>query len=192
MNIILFGGAFDPPQLGHQHIAETLLERKLSDEVWYVPVKIHDFNKKMSSPEHRLAMLKLIIKDPRLKIQQHELEIDRVGYTHETLDFLASKYPQHTFSWIIGSDNLPDFHKWTDGRGNNYLDMLHEYRFYVYPRQGYLMQPLYDNMVPLTGVKQWQYSSTEVREKVRNGESVDDLVNPAVAKYLAKHQLYLS
>lgn len=191
MNIVLFGGAFDPPHLGHQHIAEELLKQKIADEVWFVPVGVHDFAKKMSAPEHRIAMLKMILTDQRMKIETHELEIDRVGYTHETLDILSEKYPEHTFSWIIGSDNLPQFHTWKDGRGNSYQDMLRDYRFYVYPRAGFPFEPLYDNMVPLEGVKEWPYSSTEVRQRVKDGESLAGWVDDRVAEYIVKHHLYL-
>lgn len=192
MHIILFGGAFDPPHLGHQSIAEELLRQNIADEVWFVPVGVHDFAKKMSAPEHRVAMLKMILTDPQMKIEKHELEIDRVGYTHETLDALSAKHPEHTFSWIIGSDNLGQFNTWKDGRGNDYQAMLRDYRFYVYPRAGFSFEPLYDNMVALEHFPQWTYSSTEVREAVKKGESIESFVDPQVADYIAKHQLYLS
>lgn len=191
MKIILFGGAFDPPHLGHQHIATTLLEQKIADEVWYVPTKIHPFNKPMNLPHHRLAMLKLIAGDPRVKIEMYEQERDGVSFSHETLDALAAKYPQHTFSWIVGSDRLGDFHTWVDSRGNDYKDMLAAYRFYVYPRAGFPFEPLYENMEPLKNVPEWTYSSTEVRDKVKKGESIEGFVDPAVAAYIEKHQLYL-
>lgn len=192
MNIILFGGAFDPPHLGHQHIAKTLLEQKIADEAWFVPAKMHPFDKPMSPPHHRLAMLELIVSDPRIKIERYEQEREGVSFSHETLDYLAAKHPEHTFSWIVGSDRLGDFHTWVDGRGNDYKDMLAAYRFYVYPRAGFPFTPLYDNMVPLRDVQEWTYSSTEVREAVKKGEGIESLVDPQVAAYIAKHQLYLS
>lgn len=191
MNIILFGGAFDPPHFGHHNIARSLLEQKIADEVWYVPAKMHPFNKPMSPAPHRLSMLKLIVDDPRVKIEMYEQERKGVSFSHETLDYLAAKYPQHTFSWIVGSDRLPDFHTWVDGRGNDYKDMLKAYRFYVYPRQGFPFKPLYENMMPLKNLPEWTYSSTEVREKVKKGESIEGLVDPAVAAYIEKHRLYL-
>ena len=60
MKIALFGGGFDPPHLGHQFITQTLLERQIVEEVWYVPVKQHPFGKQVSADQHRVAMLKLI------------------------------------------------------------------------------------------------------------------------------------
>lgn len=191
MHIILFGGAFDPPHLGHQKIARYLIESKTADEVWYVPAKAHPFAKPMSPAEDRVAMVKLIVDDPRIKVEMYEQEKDGVSYSHETLDYLSAKYPQHTFSWIVGSDRLPDFHRWVDSKGRDYLDMLRKYRFYVYPRAGFPFEPLYPNMVPLKDAEEWTYSSTEVREKIKKGESIEGLVDRKVADYLASHRLYL-
>lgn len=192
MNIVLFGGAFDPPHLGHQSIAEELLRQNIADEVWFVPVGVHDFDKNMSSSLHRTAMLEMILTDSRMKIEKHELEVGGVGYTHETLDALSQKYPEHTFSWIIGSDNLKEFHTWKDSRGNTYEDMLRDYRFYVYPRAGFPLEPLYPNMVSLQEVEEWQFSSTEVRQRAKDGRSLSGWVNDGVAQYIAKYALYLS
>ena len=191
MKIILFGGAFDPPHLGHQQITHYLLDEQIADEVWYVPAKTHPFAKPMSPAEHRLAMLKLIVDDPRIKIEMYEQEKEGISYSHETLDYLSAKYPQHTFSWIVGSDRLPDFYKWVDSQGRDYLAMLSKYRFYVYPREGSPFEPFYKNMEPLKKAKEWTFSSTEVRQKVKSGEDIQGLVDPAVAAYIQKHHLYL-
>jgi nicotinate-nucleotide adenylyltransferase len=191
MNIILFGGAFDPPHLGHQAVSRALLNQGIADQVWYVPAKEHPFSKPMNKPKHRLAMLKLIIDDPRLKIEQYELGKEGVSYSRDTLDFLSAKYPQHTFSWVIGSDNLRDFHKWGDSQGRDYLDLLKHYRFYVYPRKDFPFKPLYEQMIPLKNVKEVAISSTEIRQKVKTGQSVTDLINPSVASYIIQQKLYL-
>jgi len=144
----------------------------------------------MSLAQHRVAMVQLMVDDPRVKVEMYEQEKEGVSYSHETLDYLSAKYPQHTFSWIVGSDRLPDFHRWVDSQERTYLDMLKKYRFYVYPREGSSFKPLYQNMMPLKDAPEWMYSSTEVREKVKRGEEIDRLVNPKVAKYIQKHQLY--
>jgi len=191
MKIILFGGAFDPPHLGHQQVSQAILDQDIADEVWYVPAKEHPFSKKMSQASHRVAMLELIINDPRVKIELFELNKTGVSYSRDTLDYLSAKYPEHTFSWVIGSDNLPEFHKWVDSKGDNYQDLLKHYRFYVYPRQNFPIEPLYNNMIPLDNVDEVEVSSTTVREKISRGENVQGLVDPAVAVYIDSNQLYL-
>jgi len=191
MQIILFGGAFDPPHLGHQQVTQSLLEQNITEEVWYVPAKEHPFSKEMSPARHRLAMLELIIADPRIKIEHYELDKEGISYSRDTLDYLSAKYPEHSFSWVVGSDNLPDFHKWGDSQGRGYQDLLANYRFYVYPRKGFPMKPLYDNMAPLTNVKEVVASSTEAREQVKANQPIDQLVDPAIADYIQAHDLYV-
>jgi nicotinate-nucleotide adenylyltransferase len=156
-----------------------------------VPVKEHPFAKKMSSARHRLAMLKLIVDSRKVRIEEYELEKEGVSFSRDTLDFLSAKYSEHTFSWVIGSDNLPDFHKWVDGQGRGYRDLLAHYRFYVYPRKNFPLEPLHDNMVALTKLSKVAVSSTEVRERVRTNRPITQLVDPLVAEYIQAHRLYV-
>lgn len=190
MQIVLFGGAFDPPHLGHQQITQTLLDQHFADQVWYVPTKEHPFAKSMTAAKHRLAMLKMIINDDRIKLEEYELHKEGVSYSRDTLDELAQQYPDDTFSWVIGSDNLQDFHKWEDSQGRDYLDLLKHYRFYVYPRQGFPMQPLYDNMYPLANMPEVVVSSTEIKKRIGKEKDFSDLVDPQVEQYISDHALY--
>ena len=206
MQIALFGGAFDPPHLGHQQIAESLISQKIVDEVWFVPTGVHDFGKNMTSAEHRVAMLKLMIdgksgsgaktsenlaedkvsKSPKTRVEDCELKRKGVSYSIDTLNQLSAEYPEHEFSWVIGSDNLESFHLWGD-----YEAMLEKYNFYAYPRKGFAMKPLYEGMIALENMKEVEISSTEVREKIKKGgKSVDDLVDSRVRKYIEKYGLY--
>jgi nicotinate-nucleotide adenylyltransferase len=185
MNIALFGGAFDPPHLGHQQVAAALLAKKIVDEVWYVPVKQHPFSKQLrTTDDHRLAMLDLI-QQPGTRTEMYELENDEVSLSYITLKNLSTTYPEHTFSWVIGSDNLKDFHKW-----DFYQEMLQEFTFYVYPRAGYVFDPVYPGMIPLKDMQEVVVSSTEIRNRIENGQSIDSLVDARVAAYIAQHQLY--
>jgi nicotinate-nucleotide adenylyltransferase len=187
MHIVLFGGAFDPPHLGHQNITRALLEQKLADEVWYVPVGEHHFGKKMASAEDRVAMLQLVLDDPRVKIERYEIDTAGISYTHKTLEALSAQYPEHHFSWIIGSDNLPSFHKWGD-----YQALLKEFPFYVYPRKDFPMQPLYEGMTPLQQVPEVAISSTDVRAALRAAHPITNLVDPQVAEYIKQKGLYVT
>lgn len=189
MTIALFGGAFDPPHLGHQQVVSTLIDNWIVDQVWYVPVNRHPFSKKMLAIRHRVAMLKLI-KRNSVRVELYETKQTGISYTYDTLDYLANKYPQHKFCWVIGSDNLKDFHKWDDSRGLGYEEMLSKYRFYVYARSGYELEPLYPGMVSLTEVKEVVVSSTEIKEKVKAGQPISNLVDPKVEVYIREHQLY--
>ena len=191
MKVFLFGGAFDPPHLGHQKIVDELLDSGIADRVWYVPVGSHAFDKQMTPAKHRLAMLELIQRDGT-RIETFEIDqANGVNYTYDTLKALAKKYPQHEFSWVIGSDNLRDFHKWGDGRSFTHLDMVKAFPFYVYPRKGYSMNPLYEGMIPLTNVDEIDISSTEVRTFLKQHKNVNKFVSPEINQYIEKLDLYL-
>jgi nicotinate-nucleotide adenylyltransferase len=196
MNIIIFGGAFDPPHLGHQQIIEGVLNYRfsknlLADELWLVPTGTHDFGKKMTTPQHRLKMLELIIAalpqdiQSRVKVNLCELKRAGVNQTYDTLVELAEQHPQHQFSWVMGSDNLAKFHLW-----ENYDHLMARFKVYIYPRAGVKLEPWYEPMTVLKKVKEMTVSSTQVRENLTARKSIDDLVLPEIQAYIREHQLY--
>ncbi len=184
MNITLFGGTFDPPHLGHSAIAAALLAQSIADRVWFLPVGEHAFEKHFLPREHRLAMLELV-KEKHQRIETFELFTQGTSRTYETLSTLAAIYQQHTFSFVIGSDNLARFSEW-----EHYRDLLAQFPVFVYPRAGYPVTPLYPGMTLLSGVEPVQISSSEVRAAVAANKPLDRLVKPAVAEYIFKHKLY--
>ncbi|MGD9128960.1 MAG: nicotinate-nicotinamide nucleotide adenylyltransferase [Candidatus Woesebacteria bacterium] len=210
--IALFGGAFDPPHLGHSQVSRALLEAGIADQLCYVPAGVHDFQKNMTAVEHRVAMLELILNDDlegeislskenrydlaqrqnsaldlkgKIRIEFCEIEREGVSHTFDTLEELSARYPEKDFFWVIGSDNLAKFHLWY-----NYEEMLRKYRFYVYPRTDYPFEPLYQNMIPLRKMKAVDVSSTEIRQRVKEGKSITGMINAKVEKYIKKHKLY--
>ena len=75
-------------------------------------------------------MVNLAIGDSDLfKSNNIEFGLSQPSYTINTLAHLNEKYPQHTFSLIIGQDNLSSFHKW-----KNYEEIIKRFKLYVYPR----------------------------------------------------------
>lgn len=200
MKILVFGGTFNPPHLGHQLMVEQVLTKTLNDgvsfdQLWLLPVGQHSFAKQFVSNEHRLAMLELMTqticqKNPVLKdkifIEEYELERDEESQTFATLEALSKQYPEHQFSFLIGSDNLEKFYLW-----HNYELMLSRYPFYVYPRTDFALQPLYEGMIVLDGFPKMQVSSTQVREAFINKTSLNDLLNVKVIEYIKENKLFV-
>lgn len=184
MNIGLFGGAFDPPHIGHQTVAKTILQKKICDQVWFVPTFLHPFRKKIARPEDRIKMLELILV-PGSRIELCEIERSSISYTYETLEELSKKFPEHSFSWIIGADNLPYFQKW-----HRYTEILEHYTVYVYPRSDYSLSPLYKNMVVLKDCPLIVASSSKIREAILRHESFSSMVTPQLETYIQTHRLY--
>lgn len=184
MNIILFGGSFDPPHIGHLTMAENVLSFGIAEEVWFIPCGQHSFHKKMSPAHHRKQMVELIVKD-KMKVSDYEINKKGESVSYETLLHFKTLYPQHTFSWLIGTDQLSSFHKWGD-----YRKLLREFRFYVYPRTGYPFEPLDEGMVSLKNMPSVKISSTDVRKKVSQGEDLSRDLSPQVITYIKDHSLY--
>ncbi|MEO8581984.1 MAG: nicotinate (nicotinamide) nucleotide adenylyltransferase [Patescibacteria group bacterium] len=184
MQICLFGGAFDPPHLGHQLVAKSLLGHKICDEVWFVPLKQHPFGKEVEVNGHRVEMLKMIL-EPQMRIEGFELEHSGKSFSIDTLNTLSSRYPQIKFSWVIGSDNLLKFNRWKD-----FQDMLSRFTVYVYPRKGFVFEPMLDGMIKLDNFPEVTVSSTEVRAKIVAGQSITGLVDERVEQYIKENGLY--
>ena len=199
MKILVFGGTFNPPHLGHQLMIEQVLSKSIAglvfDQLWLLPVGQHSFAKQFVNNEHRLAMLELMKqaicqKNPVLKdkifIEKYELERAEESQTFATLEALSKQYPQHQFSFLIGSDNLEKFHLWHD-----YQLMLSKYPFYIYPRIDFAFQPFYEGMIALKDFPKMQVSSTQVRVALLNKTSLDGLLNVKVIEYIKDNKLFV-
>lgn len=193
MQIGLFGGTFDPPHLAHTKLVEAVIAQEIFDQVWYLPVAIHQtqFAKLgMSSIEHRLALLELV-QTEQTRIEIFEIESQQPSHTHSTLRRLRRRHPSHTFSFIMGSDQLAKLDLWNcDEDAHCFPAAADEFDYYVYPRLGFNDPLPYPNLKMITGVEPIGLSSTEIRQKVAAGQPITDLVSPAVARYISTHQLY--
>jgi len=197
MNIAILGGSFDPPHNGHLLIAHEIKRVLSVDEVWMVPVFSHPFNKHVSSVDDRLAMTKLLEKD-FIKVLDIEAKEQKTSYSIETLDTLQKQFPTHTFSWIIGSDQIRDFPKW-----KNWERIVSDYRLIIFERPEHDTDlKKFRTEIPINIEKNITLvsapvattstiSSSEIREKVKRRESIAELVPQSVESYIKEHQLYL-
>lgn len=199
MRITLFGAAFDPPHLGHQQIAVSLLTEKISDAVWLVPVKQHPFGKKLTPATDRLAMTELLARSIRevivredraevesiVRVETFELDEPGVSYSFKTLSTLAGRYPEHQFSFVIGSDNLATFHKW-----DQYEALLAQFPVFVYPRHDFAFKPMYSGMTPMKNMEEVRISSTQIRKRQKFNQSIAEMVPSSILEYITKRNLY--
>jgi nicotinate-nucleotide adenylyltransferase len=194
MNILILGGTFDPPHLAHTTMVQTILDRRLFDEVWYLPVGHHHSEffdiKKMTPIADRLKMLQLVLV-PRTRIELYEVETVDKSYTLDTLRALQILYPAHKFSFLMGSDQLTGLHLWLKAdKTPSFPEALNEFDFYIYPRQGYPLDLPYQQLKIIDQVEPQSDSSTEIRRRIKNHESITGLVDPQVENYIQQHQLY--
>jgi len=184
MHIMLFGGSFDPPHNGHSQIAHAIIENKIADQIWFIPCYSHPFSKSLSASHHRLNMVSFLT-NSHILVNNYEIEKEGMSFSFDTLSYFQKTQPQHRFSWLMGSDQLVSFHKW-----KNYKELLGSIKVYVYPREGFPFDPLYENMVPLNDFPLITISSTIVREKVKCEGDISGLVPEKVEEYISEHNLY--
>jgi len=128
----LFFGSFNPIHNGHLMIANYLAEFGELDQVWFVISPLNPFkaDQDLLPDYHRREMLTRAIGDyPRFRVSSVEFRLPKPSYTIDTLTFLEKEYPENQFILIMGSDQLPDFHKW-----KNSEQILANYKILVYPR----------------------------------------------------------
>ncbi len=110
----LLGGSFDPPHLGHVHITKRALKRFGLDRVWWL---VSPGNPLKENPPAEMAKRMLacreIMQHPQVDITDIEAQIG-TRYTAETIAELQKRYPRIKFVWLMGADNLAQFHKWQD------------------------------------------------------------------------------
>ena len=110
----LLGGSFDPAHAGHAHITREALKRFGLDQVWWLVSPGNPLKTRGPAPmDARIAQARAVMDHPRVRVMGIE---GRLGtrYTAATLQALQQLYPKQRFVWLMGADNLAQFHLWQD------------------------------------------------------------------------------
>lgn len=191
MNIGLYFGTFNPIHVGHLIIANHLAENSDLDEVWLVVTPHNPFKKKSSllDNHHRFELAFWATeKYSKIKPSKIEFDLPQPNYTVNTLAHISEKYPQHTFSLIMGEDNLKSFHKW-----KNYETILKHHHIYVYPRisEG-LVEHRFNNHSKIHKVDSpiIQISSTQIRNGIKEAKNIRPMLSESVWRYIDEMNFY--
>ena len=197
----VFGGSFDPIHNGHIRVAEAALTQHQLDCVLFVPVRQqpHKAGSPEASGEHRLAMVKLAIEGNQA-FSASDCELRRQGksFTIDTIRELRRQLsPGAELFFILGADSVPELPMWKD------LDELRGLcTFVVAARPGWppdaldvlsrhlpaeRVAAMRDAAVRTTDVR---VSSTDIRERVAGGASIEGLVPRPVVLYITENKLY--
>jgi len=110
----LLGGSFDPAHMGHVSITRAALTRFQLDRVWWMLTPHNPLKSRTPAPMgRRKAAAKQIMRHPRVEITDIETNLGTT-YTAQTLQALQFRYPGVRFVWLMGADNLAQFHRWKD------------------------------------------------------------------------------
>lgn len=108
----LLGGSFDPAHGGHVHITRQALVRFGLDRVWWLVSPGNPLKDRGPAPmADRLAQARLLMDHPRVAVTDLECSLG-TRYTAQTIAALIGRYPGVEFTWLMGADNLAQFHRW--------------------------------------------------------------------------------
>jgi nicotinate-nucleotide adenylyltransferase len=112
MTIGLLGGSFDPAHAGHAQLTREALKRLGLDRVWWLVSPGNPLKPNPPAPmAERVARARAVMGDPRVVITDVEARLG-TRFTAETLERLMALYPGVRFVWLMGADNLAQFHLW--------------------------------------------------------------------------------
>lgn len=213
--IAVYGGTFDPIHKGHLRVAEAIVDAFAIDRLLFVPAFVppHKRHQEISSQFHRWAMLALATADQgRMFVSSVELELPERPYTVETLSRLQAELKDSRLFFIMGVDSFRDVTLWYE-----HARLLTEYDVIVATRPGYesddhVAAHLASNLqarcvdlrngkspsdrdlvsphIYLTDYVEMDISATKIREAAQRNQSIDQFVEPQVAAYIEKYQIY--
>jgi nicotinate-nucleotide adenylyltransferase len=188
MRIGLFFGSFNPFHIGHKAIGSYIAQNTEVDQVWYVVSPQNPLKQKSSLLDqyHRLQIIRRDIENQNdLFVSDIEFSLPTPSYTIDTVVNLSEKHPEHTFSLIMGGDNIKTLHKW-----KNYEQILENYFIYVYPRYGFDFKLSHKHVVYLKEVPMMDISAMFIRESIKNGKDMSSFIPYKAWKYIDEMNFY--
>jgi len=110
----LLGGSFDPAHGGHVHLSKVALRRFGLDQLWWLVSPANPLKDAGPAPlDARLAQARAEMAHPMVTVTDLEMKLG-TRYTAETIAALQERYRGVRFVWLMGADNLAQFHRWKD------------------------------------------------------------------------------
>jgi nicotinate-nucleotide adenylyltransferase len=194
MRLGIYGGTFDPVHYGHLLAAEQCRERCALDELWFVPAAVppHKQDESITPGRQRAEMLELAVAGmPQFRVSRIELERSGTSYTVDTLAELKQLDPSRVLFLILGADSVSDFPTWREPRRIAELATLLVVNRGRTPPDLNCLSDLIGSrppvVVPMPAV---DLSSTDIRRRVRERQSIRFMAPRAVEVYIQQHQLY--
>lgn len=194
----ILGGTFNPIHNGHLLLAEAAREQYELDKVLFIPTGVSYLKANIDIPDGstRLKMVQLAIEDNPY-FEPSDMEIIRSGntYTYETLLALKKEYPNSTLYFIMGADNVFGIESWQ--MPQVIFDLATILATY---REGFVSDKFeekkkelitnYKANIESLYIPQFDVSSTQIRERIKDGKSVKYLIPDIVSDYIYQFNLY--
>lgn len=167
----ILGGSFNPAHYGHLGLANAILKKLSLNQIWLEVSPQNPHKNSTNNFEQRFnSVFEICKNNPKISASKRESQLMKNSKNFYTANFLArlqKKYPNTQFYWLMGADNLANFHKWY-----KWQQICKNIKIIVYPRAGYTQKALKskafaqfpDTFIILHG-KNFDISSTEIRNK---------------------------
>lgn len=196
----IMGGTFDPIHIGHLVLAEEVRNKFNLDKIIFIPSgnPPHKDNREVTTAINRYEMTLLATtSNPNFDISSIEIERKGNSYTIDTIKQLRKSYRDKVeFYFITGADAILDLPNW-----KNVDELLTLSRFIAATRPGFelnemeekikVIEEKYNREIDSIIVPALQISSTDVRNRIREGNSVKYLLPEIVEDYIFKNKLYI-
>ncbi|MFD1672746.1 nicotinate-nucleotide adenylyltransferase [Agrilactobacillus yilanensis] len=183
----ILGGTFNPPHLGHLIMADQVMQQLELEKVLFMPDNQppHVDEKKTIPGKDRKEMVSRAIMDnPNFELETIELQRGGISYTYDTIKALKQRHPDTDYYFIIGGDMVAYLPKWH--KIDELLKLVH---FVGVRRRNFAVHSNYPIIwvdSPLVDI-----SSSAIRKRVKNQQSIHYLVPDDVAAYIYEKGLYL-
>jgi nicotinate-nucleotide adenylyltransferase len=201
----IFGGAFDPPHLAHQALAQAALAQFELDTLLLIPTgQAWHKSRALTSAEHRLAMVRLAFADlPKVHIDAREIHRAGPTYTYDTLLELRTEHPQAHFFLFIGGDQAQAFSSWYQWQGILQLATLVIAQRGAPTHAQWHNKDLHDGPASEAALRthlssatlhmpEMPCNATDIRASVRQGQPLSQWLSPSVWHYIQQQGLYLT
>lgn len=184
-SIAVYSGSFNPLHIGHLAIIRYMIEEAGFDMVYLIVSPKNPLKDGISSStgmgRYKAAIEAVNRHFPvgPVKVDDIELTMPEPHYTIRTLDTLKEREPENEFTFVMGADNLADIRRWRD-----YTRILKEYGAAVYPRKGFNLDKIKQDLlnedpaykIQILNAEMVDISSTEIRNAIAAGENISHLL----------------
>lgn len=199
MRIGIIGGSFNPIHIAHLIIADRFCDQMELDECFFVPAMQSPFKVRgatLASPEDRLAMVRLAtVQHPKFHVSDVEIRRGGVSYTIDTIRAFTQERSGSEIFLLIGSDQAVEFVRWRE-----WENICKEAQLCIV-RRPFLLTPEMEERMTETltvdgrkpvwiGAPLLEISSTDIRNRVVAGKSINYLTVKAVRDYIDEKGLY--
>lgn len=203
--IVFWGGAFDPPHFGHVKPAFELANNAEVAQLRFLPCYQSPHKQASASAEHRLAMLRLVTAPPLVSVDDYEIKRQETSCTVDSLIHFRKQFGvRQALAFALGADAFAEITTWL--RYRQLLELAH---LIVIARPGHAVSERHCLLetakgwseladlaaapaghIALFENRQWDVSSSRLRELLTEGQTIRYLLPGVVWNYIRRHKLY--